>query len=212
MRTLPDQSLSDALLDTLHRAQAGNPEARETLLATLHVAVRDYVAGHTHRMPDGADVADDVAQETLIRILTRLHTCRASSDRQVLAWALAVARTRLIDHVRRIRPRGERMDDLSDVPAPAKPDASKSDSTDLAGAVRKVVRGLPRETRTLLELRVEHGETWPAIAHALRTTAAGAKRRFQRAQERLRRELQDGVEGLPVRQREALRERLRRIR
>jgi RNA polymerase sigma factor (sigma-70 family) len=212
MRTLPDQSLTGTLLDTLHRAQTGDPEARETLLTTLHVPIRDYVAGQTHRLPDSTDVADDVAQETLIRILTRLHACRASTDRQVLAWALAVARTRLIDHMRRIQPRVERMDDVAAVPAPVEPDSSESDPAVLAGAVRKVVRGLPQETRTLLELRVEHGETWPAIAHALRTTAAGAKRRFQRAQERLRRDLQDGLEGLPVRQREALRERLRRIR
>jgi DNA-directed RNA polymerase specialized sigma24 family protein len=103
------------------------------------------------------------------------------------------------------------MDDVSAVPAPAEPDASESYPNALAGAVQKVVRGLPRETQTLLELRVDGGETWPSIAHALRTTAAGAKRRFQRAQERLRRELQDGVDGLPVRQQEALRERLRRI-
>lgn len=210
MRTSPDPPPDGLLLATLRRAQSGDPEAQETLLATLHAPIFDYVKGYTRRMPDDRDVADDVAQETLIRMATRLGSCRAESDDQVLGWALAIARTRLADYLRRIPPGMERM--VDDV---AGPSDSPADTTGagaaLRGLVRRAVRSLPRETRVLLELRVERGESWADVAQALRTTAAGAKRRFQRAQDRLRRELNGSADRLPVSQREEVHAQLKRL-
>ncbi len=211
MRTFPDFSPDWPLLATLHRAQGGERHAQEKLLATLHIPIRNYVSGHTGHMPDGGDLADDVAQETLIRIATRLQSCRATTDPQVLAWALAIARTRLIDYLRRVEPGIERLEFEVAEPDGARGRAPEPDGAALGSILRKVVRSLPPETRALLELRVDHGESWSDIASVLRTTAAGAKRRFQRAQARLRRELDAQADRLPVRQREAVHERLRRL-
>jgi RNA polymerase sigma-70 factor (ECF subfamily) len=210
MRTPPEPSPDGLLLTALRRAQTGDPEAEEMLLATLHAPILNYVKGYTRRMPDDGDVADDVAQETLIRMATRLRSCRAESDDQVLGWALAIARTRLADYLRRIPPAVERMTD--DVAGPTySPTDTSGAGTALRGLVRRVVRSLPRETRVLLELRVERGESWAEVAQALRTTAAGAKRRFQRAQARLQRELEGSADRLPVSQREEVHAQLKRL-
>lgn len=211
MRTPPERPSDGSLLAALRRAQGGDPEAQETLLAALHGPVLDYVKGYTRRMPDDRDVADDIAQEALIRIATHLHTCRASTTDQLLGWALAVARTRLTDYMRGMRRAVERI--TEDIPGPAESPGSTHDpgAAALAAILRRVVRGLPRETRILLELRVQRGESWAEIADALRTTAAAAKRRFQRAQARLRRELDGSADRLPVRQREEVYARLRRL-
>lgn len=211
MRTPPEPPPDRLLLATLRRAQSGDPGAQETLLATLHAPILNYVQGYTRRMPDDRDVADDVAQETLIRMATRLHSCRAESDDQVLGWALTIARTRLADYQRRIPPAVERMADDVAGPAYSPTDVPGPGEAALRGLLRKVVRGLPLETRVLLELRVERGESWAEVARALRTTAAGAKRRFQRAQVRLRRELDGSAERLPVHRREEVHARLKRL-
>jgi RNA polymerase sigma factor (sigma-70 family) len=161
-------------------------------------------------MPDGEDLADDVAQETLIRIVSRLDACRASVDLQVLAWALAIARTRLADHLRVVLADVERMND--ETTSIASPTASASTPSSALGVlgrlVRKVVRTLPEDTRLLLDLRVTQGETWPSIARLLGTSAAGAKRRFQRAQTRLQREINEQAARLPANQKKAVQERL----
>jgi RNA polymerase sigma factor (sigma-70 family) len=212
MDTLPDPTSEDVLVPLLRRARAGDERARERLLAALHVPMRDYVAARTRSTPDGGDLADDVAQEALIRIATRLGSCRATTDRQLFKWALTVARSRLLDHLRRHGDGWvERIGD-HDVAAPldAKESLAPASAT-FRGVLQWVVRELPPSTQALLELRVENGEPWAEVARVLRTTTAGAKRRYQRAQARLRHAVEQRVAGLPPRSRAELEERLRRF-
>ena len=78
----------------------GDARAYRELLQTVSVRLRAY-----YRKRLGSDYLDieDLVQETLIAI----HTRRASFDRSqpFTAWAYAMARYKLIDHLRRVRVR-----------------------------------------------------------------------------------------------------------
>jgi RNA polymerase sigma-70 factor (ECF subfamily) len=91
MSTL-EQDLSTAMRD----AQAGCPKAYRRLLDLLSRHLR----GHIRRMlarkgGSGTADLDDILQETLISIHSRLHTYDASYP--VLVWVNAIARYRAID-------------------------------------------------------------------------------------------------------------------
>lgn len=77
--------------------------------------------------------------------------------------------------------------------------------------MRTTMKSLPAELQSLLELRVLQGATWTEVGNSLGTTAAGAKRRFQRAQVTLRQELLQRVEKLPARKRAVAQACLRRF-
>jgi RNA polymerase sigma-70 factor (ECF subfamily) len=207
MSHTPDGPAASPLLSLLATAAAGDLRGQEALLAVLHIPIRRYLAARLARTRDPGDLADDLAQDTLIHLLGRLPQCAARSDAQVVAWALTVARTRLIDHIRRSRAR----------PSPPAPDASlvrapgAGVQTDrlLARIVRRAFTGIPCGTARLIRMRVLEGRTWPQVATEMRTTTAAAKRRFQRAQSRLRRALEEAIAALPDRDRAAIRLRLR---
>jgi len=76
----------------------GDAAAHEALLRTLVPLLRSF---YRRRLRGADDDVEDLMQETLISI----HTRRASYDRDrpFTAWLYAIARYRLIDHLRRRR-------------------------------------------------------------------------------------------------------------
>ena len=76
----------------------GDAAAHATLLRALVPLLRAF---YRRRLPGSEDDAEDLVQETLIAV----HTKRGSYDRDrpFTAWLYAVARYRLIDHLRRRR-------------------------------------------------------------------------------------------------------------
>jgi RNA polymerase sigma-70 factor (ECF subfamily) len=74
----------------------GDAAAHGALLRALVPLLRSF---YGHRLRGAADDIEDLVQETLIAV----HTRRAAYDRErpFTAWLYAVARYRLIDHLRR---------------------------------------------------------------------------------------------------------------
>lgn len=198
------------LVPLLARARTGCVRSRDELLVLLHFAILRYLTRRLENRCDGADVAEDIAQEALIRLASRLGECRGESDAQVVAWALTVARSRLIDHIR--KPDNARVLRLDDAPMPLShgQDSLPSRPEDLLRRVLcRVLGNLPDETVALLRMRANDSPSWEAVGCALNTTPAGAKRRFQRAQERLRQALRSAVAALPERDRSEMHRRFR---
>jgi RNA polymerase sigma-70 factor (ECF subfamily) len=76
---------------------AGEAAAYSELLAELAAHLRIY---YRRRLESAAD-AEDLVQETLIALHTRRETYDRSSP--LTAWVYAIARYKLIDHLRRTR-------------------------------------------------------------------------------------------------------------
>ncbi len=79
----------------------GDGLAHKTLLERLSGHLRAYFKGKLARAGQGSADAEDLVQETLIAIHTRRHTYDRS---QLLTpWVYAIARYKLLDHLRRAK-------------------------------------------------------------------------------------------------------------
>lgn len=207
MSHVTDRSAEIPLLSLLRTAAAGDPRDQEALLAALHVPIRRYLAARMARTRDPSDLADDLAQDTLIHMLGRLPQCGARSDAQVVPTRsrshVPVSLTISAAHepVRRQRRPTVRS------PRNRRP-AGRPTNSSLA-SFGMCSHGSHVRQPNWSAFEVLEGRTWPEVAIEMRTTTTAAKRRFQRAQARLRRALHEAVAALPEREREAVRLRLR---
>jgi RNA polymerase sigma-70 factor (ECF subfamily) len=115
------------------QARAGDAAALTALARALLRPVYLIALSIVGRPAD----AEDVAQETLLRALTRLEQCRQPES--FVAWSLAIAKNRALNHLaaRRLRePRGEPGE------GPDKPDLSHQSHPELALVRRDLLRAL----------------------------------------------------------------------
>lgn len=89
------------LRNLLLKGLAGEEAAHRAFLTEAAALLRGFFRNRLRNAPEDAE---DLVQETLLA----LHTRRDSYDPQypLTAWMYAIARYRLIDHVRRVRRRG----------------------------------------------------------------------------------------------------------
>ncbi len=156
------------------------PRLRQTLRAFIASRVRD------------AALADDLAQETLLRVESRLHTLR-SRDR-LEAWVLQIARNTLADHFRKARETVE-FDEAVHEPLLALPDneptaEDKALNEELRTYVRSVVDRLPPAYREAVRLIELEGMSQVDLAARLGLSVSAAKSRVQRGRAMLRREME----------------------
>lgn len=86
----------------------GDAAAHQTLLKQLSARLRAYYKGRLARAGQGASEVEDLVQEALMAVHTRRHTY--DCDEPLTPWVYAIARYKLIDHLRRTRA------SLADVP------------------------------------------------------------------------------------------------
>lgn len=79
----------------------GDAAAYRAVLDRLSLYLRAYYRGKLHRAGRSPSEAEDLVQDTLIAIHTRRHTYDV--DQPFTPWAQAIARYKLIDHLRRTR-------------------------------------------------------------------------------------------------------------
>src|SRR5450759_469819 len=95
-----DMAASEAELRALMRASlAGDAAAYRTLLSRLSANLRAYYKGKLARIGRSATEAEDLMQEALMAIHTRRHTYDPGAA--LTPWVYAIARYKLIDHLRR---------------------------------------------------------------------------------------------------------------
>src|SRR5665811_341806 len=93
---------NEAELRALMRASlAGDAAAYRTLLSRLSANLRAYYKGKLARIGRSATEAEDLMQEALMAIYTRRHTYDPAEP--LTPWVHAIARYKLIDHLRRTR-------------------------------------------------------------------------------------------------------------
>jgi RNA polymerase sigma factor (sigma-70 family) len=103
----------------------GDAQAHRALLKALVPLLRAF---YRRRLED-ADAIEDLVQETLIAVHTRRESY--DRDRRFTAWLFAIARYKLIDHVRRVRQTCS-IDDLEDILAAEGFESASSARMDVA--------------------------------------------------------------------------------
>jgi RNA polymerase sigma-70 factor, ECF subfamily len=128
-------------------ALAGDERAYRLFLEAITVRLRGYLRQMLARSgrTDASEV-EDVLQETLLGLHLSRHTYAPSSP--VTAWAHAIARYKLVDHLRRTGRHAGHLpidDDIHGLAAPA------SDASDASLDLSRALDALPARTRKLIE-------------------------------------------------------------
>jgi RNA polymerase sigma-70 factor (ECF subfamily) len=171
------------------RLRQGDAEAFDVLLARYQNRLFRYLV----RLTANPAVAQDLFQETWLRVITRIH--RYDERRPFEPWLFAVARNLAMDHLRKASP--ESLDEPSESGESriARLDADEPGSLErLLERERRALleRGLeelPALYREALSLRFEEEMTFEEIASVLSAPLSTVKSRVQRALSLLRRKM-----------------------
>lgn len=158
--------------------------------AILHRGLYPRLHAYLLRMRGSSHVADDLAQETFLR----MHRARASfaQGASVVPWMYTIARNVLIDHARASRTR--RTEELPEGEAFEPVDTgadteSSAVANEAARTVERVLARLPASQREAFILLRYEALSVQDAANVLGTTPAAVKLRAFRAYEALRAEL-----------------------
>lgn len=152
-------------------ALAGDAAAYRLFLDTISPRLRGYLRQMLARAGRGeASEAEDVLQETLLALHLSRHTYDPASP--VTAWAHAIARYKLVDHLRRIGRHAGNLPIDDEAYQLAAPDSAASDAKlDLSRAMQ----ALPERTRLLVDRVKIQGTSVAEAASAVGMTETAAK-------------------------------------
>lgn len=134
-------------LRALMRASlAGDAVAHRTLLSRLSVNLRAYYKSRLARIGRSATEAEDLMQEALMAIHTRRHTYDPADA--LTPWVYAIARYKLIDHLRRTR------SSMTNLPIEGAEEFTAQDdcvSTESANDLTRLLSELPDKMRRAIQ-------------------------------------------------------------
>ena len=184
MAHAPSGELDDL---TLARARRGDPSAQALLIERygrqVYALVGRMMAGRGH-------VVDDLAQDTMIKVLTNLHRYDPAGPAKLSTWILTVATRTCIDGLRQARPSVSL--DAIDAMRSSEDLERRAGQRELTRQVVEAMAELPADQRAVLVLRAYHDFDYAEIAEALGVEEGTVKSRLGRARAALRRAL-----GLP---------------
>src|ERR1700730_2307954 len=156
----------------------------ENLWETFHTGLKHFIL---KRIPDEQS-ADDVLQETFLKIHTRIATLR--DEEKLQSWMYQIARNAIADYYREQKAVVELPQSLL-VLAPDEPVSEDEVIKDLIPSVKAMLESLPDIYREALILTEYEGLTQRELAQRLGLSFSGAKSRVQRAKEKLKAMLLD---------------------
>ena len=191
-------TLSD--YELMHRARERDTGAFEALCARYSAPLR----GHLLRMLRDSEAAEDVLQETLLRLWT--HAGQWDGRGAPRAWLFRVATNLALNHVRALRRRPQQSLILPPDPADAEEEPAipgwmvdtvslgPGEALELAERrelLRRLVARLPEEKREVLRLIHDAEMEISEVAQALGIPPGTVKSRLHYATQRLAREWRD---------------------
>ncbi len=175
----------DADRALMARVQAGEGEALGALMARWERPVKAVVA----RLVLNAREAEELAQETFVRVWQQRDKYRAGAEVRPWIFAIAVnlARNRLRWWRRRPEVALEEWDDAgADNGNAGRGDGGQLEQQERVAAVRSAVAALPLDLREALVLFEYEGLGQAEIAEAVGATPKAVEARVARAKEKLR--------------------------
>ena len=156
--------LSDQTL--LEMYQRGNREAVSQLLERHTRRVRDYV----RLLVKDNDVADDLTQEVLIKVVKVLDEGRYTDKGRFLPWVLRIAHNRVLDyfrtqkHNKTVSESSAGFDVLGSKNLAEPSIEDRIISEQRADEIRALVEELPEEQRQVVKMRYYEGMSFKEIA------------------------------------------------
>lgn len=144
----------------------GNNLAFDVLLERHQKRVYNYIL---HLVKD-VDVADDVFQETYIKIITTIKQGKYYADGKFASWQLRIAHNVVIDHFRQEKSESTISTDETDYDLLNRRELSDGTIEDelidtaIRNDVRHLIKALPREQRQVLVMRYYSNMSFKEIA------------------------------------------------
>ena len=182
METKPRSGLRD---EELVNRYPSDPAALDELIKRYE----DRVRRCARRMSLERDAAEDLVQETFVRVLLAMPTFHGDSS--FGTWLYAIAHNTCVDAARR-HLRAPRVEDLDALVASGlEPTSGRSVEAVLEDQIRECFVGraiavLPADYRTVVKLRLGDGLSNQAVAALLGTSVESVKAKLQRARKILR--------------------------
>lgn len=168
------------LKDLMVAGLDGNSAAHRMLLERLSRLLRGYYKGRLARIGRGAFEAEDLVQDVLMAIHTRRRTY--NRDEPLTPWVYAIARYKLIDHLRRTRA------SLADMPLEDAAEVAAQDEqigVESAYDVEKLLSQLPHKLRRAIECVKLEGLSVAEAASRCGTSESAVKINVHRGLRRL---------------------------
>lgn len=212
----------EELLEWLEKARKGDERSLARLLEHLRPRIEAYLRDRVRSNPTAGALAEELTQDTLLRAASSIDECRAETSAQLSAWARTIARRTSIDWYRKREqelarrawtepaevPAAVLRSTVIDDPGGTIPEDGGRVDRALGRLLMEAQSELSAGTQEVIRRRLLYGDTWSEAGQTIGTTAGGAKRRWQRAQKRLRREVRKRAGRLPPDLRRAVLRRL----
>ena len=166
----------------LKAARRGDQEAFSSLVAAYQRPVYNLA----YRMLGEVTEAEDAAQETFVRMYTKLDTYQA--DRKLSSWLLAIASHYCIDRLRQRRGVWLSLDDdpvAAVLPSHGLTPEEHALRTELRNTLQAALMMLESGYRVPLILRYWHDLSYEEIAATMEITVPAVKSRLHRARQQL---------------------------
>ena len=169
----------------MERYQRADPQAPAALIAAISPALLVFFRSQ----PANRECADDLLQDTWLRIHRVRHTYRPGEP--VLPWVYAIARRVSVDGYRksrRIMAHETVVDSLPELPA-------QSEQPNMLPPFEELVAALPPAQQEVITMLKVGGLSLEEVARATSSTVGAVKQKAHRAYERLRNLLASPAEG-----------------
>lgn len=161
MKTLTDDTLVASYVQ-------GNNEAFDELLARHQARIYNYIL----MMVKSEDVANDIFQDTFVKVVTTLKQGRYTDTGRFAAWLTRIARNLVIDFFRQEKSLGKLSTDDSDIDILNRRELSDGTIEDemidlqIQDDVRSLLRRLPDNQRRVIVMRYYKNLSFKEIASA----------------------------------------------
>ncbi len=185
--------------ELVRRAVDGDGEAFRLLVEKYQRQIYGLLLRMVRRPP----LAEDLAQETLVKAYRALHTF--DRRRQFSSWLFKIAHNTAIDHLRKTRPvmvplesgEPDRADPLAVLAAPeSESPEQRARGRDLAEALQEALMELRPDYREAVLLRYQQGLAYEEIAGILELPLGTVKTHLHRARRQMARTLEAAGWGL----------------
>ena len=120
---------------------------------------KESVYGYIFRSVKNADVADDIFQETFVKVITTINTGRYVENGKFSAWVTRIAHNRIIDYYRQLKNEGLQSTDASEINILNRKEFSDSTIEDslvvdqIHKDIRRLIKELPKSQRDVVLMR-----------------------------------------------------------
>ncbi len=188
-------------LELIDRALAGDRDALQQLLLSYYDRLGRRIGRRVPADLQGLVCADDVLQQTYVRVFRAIHRFQARSEHSFYGWICTIADRLLADNVKRRR--RERLAGVQAVSAdgsrqedsarPIVEQAVSRHTAPLRGAIREEIKrvlplameSLPQDQREVLELRYLQELSLEEVAEAMGRTTHAIRGLSHRARKKL---------------------------